>query len=139
MFHEAPAEIIYGGALYKSRLKYARLHSPDDILVLSTKYFIVPLSYIIKYYDESLTDKTPAERVWWANEVVARFYGVFSNTVQITILAGNHYRLPLENSFMEWGMTLINPVPPGLGYFQQLAWLKKECKILSGDKELPYG
>lgn len=124
-----PPYRLYQGVLFRAQYRYASwvLEAElEDIYVLSAKHGLISyLSSSVAYYDETLPASARA-RVEWAEEVAMQIAATFTFTPgeRLYILAGKRYREPLIGMLGEF--EVINPVPAGMGYGQQVKWLDRE-------------
>lgn len=126
--HKVQAVRLYQGRLFHAQLEYARdvWRVPDrDIFVLSARYGLVGLWQPIEWYEEMLPASRRA-RIPWAERVCAQAVERFGVREELFILAGTRYRDPLTTILEQPGVgfVVIHPVPAGMGYGQQVNWLR---------------
>ena len=61
---------LYTSPLFKKSLAYAQILRPDNVFILSAKYFLLPLNKIIEPYNVSLNNMGVAEIRSWAKTVI---------------------------------------------------------------------
>ncbi|MDI9519784.1 MAG: hypothetical protein QM308_01300 [Bacillota bacterium] len=88
-----PAKDLYDSPLFKGAYRYAKKLGADKIFILSAKYGLVEETEIIEPYNETLNNKTIAERKAWAANVLDSL----SNKTDLrkddfVLLAGEKYR-----------------------------------------------
>lgn len=97
--HAAPACRLYRGERFELAHKKAERLGADYVFVLSAKYGLVPIDEVIEPYDESLEDKTPEERDFWARKVVHQLVHkpYLAGDWKIIMLAEDLYADPLKS------------------------------------------
>jgi hypothetical protein len=127
----APAGELYTGQLFRAARAWAQEHA-DQWFVLSAKYGLVHPNIWIAPYERTLNDMPEAERRSWVVRVFfqirqRRDIGVFPDPDDqeaiVVLLAGEHYRRYLVDDLRAAGYGVIEPLA-GMGYGQQVAWLK---------------
>jgi len=69
--HAAKAELLYTSLRFKRSLQYAKtLTQPENIYILSAKYFLLPLNKKIEPYDVSLYEMEDLSVKLWAKKVL---------------------------------------------------------------------
>lgn len=120
---EDVARNLYRGALFRKSVLFAE-QTCDEWAVLSAKYGLVRPDERIHPYDETLNDKTKAERRAWAARTLDRIQVAWPTTPRTFVfLAGARYR--------EWLLEVLSSIPgvsvetplQGLGIGRQLQWL----------------
>lgn len=111
------AEEMYSESnIFKLSLEYAKKIC-DEVFVLSAKHGLLNLEDTIHPYDESLVDKSLAERRKWSQEVVSRLkYRTDLERDEFIILAGKKYNEYLLDHFKNYllpleGLTMFKRVP----------------------------
>jgi hypothetical protein len=74
----APAWRLYQGSRFLLACRKAGLFA-SAAFVLSAKHGLVCMGQELEPYDESLADKTPAQRSEWGQRVMAQFAGFMKN------------------------------------------------------------
>lgn len=118
----APARELYASPLFKRSLEYALSLNPDDILILSAKYYVIPLDKVISPYDKTLINMPKDEVNEWGVKVLnilANKYDLEND--KFIILAGEKYRKYITPQIKHWTAPL-----KGLRIGQQLAWYVKK-------------
>lgn len=118
----APARELYASPLFKRSLEYALTLDPDDILILSAKYYVIPLDKVIAPYDKTLLNMPKEEANEWGVKVLnilADKYNLEED--KFIILAGEKYRKFITPQMSHWTAPL-----KGLRIGQQLAWYVKK-------------
>jgi hypothetical protein len=118
----APARELYNSPLFKRSLEYALTLDADDIMILSAKYYVIPLDKVISPYDKTLLNMPKDE----ANEWGVKVLNVLANKYDLEndkfiILAGEKYRKYITPQMNHWSAPL-----KGLRIGQQLAWYVKK-------------
>jgi hypothetical protein len=123
----APARELYNSPLFKKSLAYAESLDPDDIVILSAKYYVVPLSKVIQPYDKTLLNMPSDEIQEWAVQVLKILADKYDlEKDNFIILAGDKYRKYITPQITHWSAPL-----KGLRIGQQLSWYsKKLAKIV---------
>jgi len=98
----------------------------DRWLILSAKYQLVEPETCIEPYDETLNDKTAAERKEWSEAVFGQIAHKFSGSgaVELYFHAGARYREFLIPLLTKAGYSCEVPLE-GLRIGEQLAWYNK--------------
>lgn len=111
----SPAQDLYDSDLFRKSRAWCERNC-DRWYILSARYGLVEPEQILAPYNETLNDKTAADRRFWGEKVVSQLGSL--RRKKFILLAGEHYAAPLA---------LLNADRPlrGLGIGQQLAWLKK--------------
>ncbi|MBS3144929.1 hypothetical protein J4208_05075 [Candidatus Woesearchaeota archaeon] len=118
--HRAKAKDLYISPLFKYNLRYARTLNPENILILSAKYGLVPLEKEIDPYNQTLNTMKDKEIKSWAEQVIHELKKeVDLNTDEIIFLAGSRYRKYLIPHIKNYKIPL-----QGLGIGKQLQFLK---------------
>ena len=118
--HRAKAKDLYISPLFKYNLRYARTLNPENILILSAKYGLVPLEKEIDPYNHTLNTMKDKEIKSWAEQVIHELKKeVDLNTDEIIFLAGSRYRKYLIPHIKNYKIPL-----QGLGIGKQLQFLK---------------
>lgn len=118
--HRAKAKNLYISPLFKYNLRYARTLNPENILILSAKYGLVPLEKEIDPYNQTLNTMKDKEIKSWAEQVIHELKKeVDLNTDEIIFLAGSRYRKYLIPHIKNYKIPL-----QGLGIGKQLQFLK---------------
>ena len=118
----APARELYNSPLFKRSLSYALTVDPDDIVILSAKYYVIPLDKVIAPYDKTLLNMPKEEANEWGVKVLnilADKYNLEED--KFIILAGAKYRKYITPQMKHWTAPL-----EGLRIGQQLAWYVKK-------------
>ena len=105
--HAAPARELYASPLFKKSLAYAESLDPDDIVILSAKYYVVPLSKIIRPYDKTLLNMPSEEIQEWAVQVLKILADKYDlENDEFIILAGDKYRKYITPQISHWSAPL---------------------------------
>ena len=90
--HPAPAKELYSSPLFKKSLQYAETLNPDDIVILSAKYYVIPLTKIIGPYNKTLLNMPEKETREWSVQVLKILADKYDlDTDHFIILAGAKY------------------------------------------------
>ena len=120
--HAAPARELYNSPLFKSSLRYAESLHPDDIVILSTKHYVVPLNKVLKPYNKTLLNMPQDEVREWAVQVLKILADKYDlDNDKFIILAGDKYRKYITPELAHWSAPL-----KGLRIGQQLSWYIKK-------------
>ena len=105
--------------------QYSETHY-DRWLILSAKYRLVDPETYIEAYDETLNDKTAAERREWSESVLGQIAQEFPDltAVELFFHAGARYREFLIPLLTKAGYSCKVPLE-GLRIGEQLAWYNK--------------
>ena len=118
----APARELYSSPLFKKSLQYAETLNPDDIVILSAKYYVIPLTKIIGPYNKTLLDMPDKEVREWGVQVLKILADKYDlNNDHFIILAGAKYRKYITPGLAHWEAPLT-----GLRIGQQMAWYVKK-------------
>jgi hypothetical protein len=118
----APARELYNSPLFKRSLSYALTLDPDDIVILSAKYYVIPLDKIIAPYDKTLLNMPKDEANEWGVKVLSILADKYNlEEDKFIILAGEKYRKYITPQMNHW----VAPLK-GLRIGQQLAWYVKK-------------
>jgi hypothetical protein len=118
----APARELYNSPLFKRSLSYALTLDPDDIVILSAKYYVIPLDKIIAPYDKTLLNMPKDEANEWGVKVLSILADKYNlEEDKFIILAGEKYRKYITPQMNHWEAPL-----KGLRIGQQLAWYVKK-------------
>ena len=89
----ATAKELYVSTLFKLNLKYAEKLNPDEIFILSAKYYLLSLDEQIEPYDQTLNKMCSSEIKLWANRVLLQISEKCSiEDTEFIFLAGDKYR-----------------------------------------------
>lgn len=115
----AKAKDIYRSELFIKSRRYAEQHG-DRWLILSAKHGVVDPEDVIEPYDETLNDKSAAERRVWSAKVAEQLQKHRND--RLTVLAGGAY--------CGWtdGFNAERPMQ-GLGIGQQLQYLLQHTEL----------
>lgn len=107
------AKDIYSSTLFQSSLAYAYSLDPDQIYIISAKYFLLNLDDIIDPYNITLTYIPPQkrknnlivlndeEKANWSHNVIKKLEKFTNlNYDKFIILAGKEYVKPLRNKIL---------------------------------------
>jgi len=118
----APAQELYNSPLFKRSLEYALSLDPNDIVILSAKYYVLSLDRVISPYDKTLLNMPDEEVREWAVQVLKILADKYDlDNDKFIILAGEKYRKYLVPQIKHWSAPL-----KGLRIGQQLAWYVKK-------------
>lgn len=94
--HSAAAEFLYTSPLFRLNLSYAKKLQPDANYILSAKYGLVELGYLIDPYDVTLNDMSRSQAREWAQRVLGQLR-LRSDLAKdhFILLAGDRYRRDL--------------------------------------------
>ena len=118
----APAKDIYRSELFIKSRRYAEQHG-DRWLILSAKHGVLHPDTVIEPYDETLNDKTAAERRTWAAKVSQELANYKND--RLTVLAGETYCGWVDDFHVERPMK-------SLGIGQQLQYLLRHSQQQPG-------
>ena len=119
--HAAPARELYNSPLFKKSLAYGESLNPDDIVILSAKHYVVPLTKVIRPYDKTLLNMPSEEVREWAVQVLKILADKYDlDNDHFVILAGDKYRKYITPQLAHWSAPLT-----GLRIGQQLSWYTK--------------
>jgi hypothetical protein len=125
-----PAHDLYTGQLFRAAWAYAAtvLRLPEQsIFILSARHGLLPSHQAVRHYDEALANLPKARREAWAARVLAYLWAVFDlSALTVHVLVGKGYREFLVPALKAQGVDVRLPVPAGLGYARQVAWLKAQ-------------
>lgn len=99
-------------------------------LILSAEHGLVRPDQIIFPYDRTLTTMTANERNRWGYAVIKQLE-TLPKSAPLVILAGKHYRAPIE----EWARDRVTAPMAGMGIGEQKAWLTKQTVSLLESKK----
>lgn len=118
----APARELYASPLFRNSLAYAISLKPDDIVILSAKYYVVSLNKVIAPYDKTLLNMPEEEIREWAVQVLKILADKYNlDEDKFIILAGEKYRKYITPQLAHWNAPL-----KGLRIGQQLSWYIKK-------------
>lgn len=100
-------------------------------LVLSAEHGLIHPDQIIFPYDRTLTTMTANERKRWGSGVIRQLETLPKNA-PLVILAGKHYRAPIES----WASDRVTAPMAGMGIGEQKAWLTKQTVSLLESKKV---
>jgi hypothetical protein len=122
--HPAEARNLYVSPLFKKALAYANRLRPDNIFILSAKYYLLPLTQTIRPYDLTLNDMSKVEIKSWADKVIKRL-GEESDLDkdEFIFLVGSNYRKFLIPRIKKYKVPL-----EGLGIGEQLKFLTERLQ-----------
>jgi hypothetical protein len=127
-----PARDLYTGQLFRAAWAYATtvLGLPEQsIFILSARHGLLPSQQAVRHYDEALANLPKARREAWAAQALAYLWAVFDlDTLTVYVLAGRDYRELLVPALEAQGADVRLPVPAGLGYARQVAWLRAQVE-----------
>jgi hypothetical protein len=116
--HPAPARELYDSPLFKKSLAYAESIRPDDIVILSAKYYVIPLDKKIAPYDLTLLDMPIDDVREWAVHCLHELAGMYDlERDHFIILAGEKYRKFITPQIKHWEAPL-----EGLKIGEQMHW-----------------
>jgi hypothetical protein len=95
-----------------------------DWFILSAKYGLVAPDQVIEPYNETLSEKTVAERREWSNKVIQELRTRCTPGTSVVILAGEKYREFLLPALLDLGCNVEVPMT-GLARGPQLRWLSE--------------
>jgi hypothetical protein len=123
--HRYPAKDLYISDLFIKTRKYAETNY-DRWFILSARYHLVEPETYIEPYDETLNDKTTAERKEWSAVVFNQIREKIPNpsSYELYFHAGTKYREFLIPLLTEAGYSCKVPLK-GLKIGEQLAWYKR--------------
>lgn len=121
----APAKILYQSELFTKSRKWVKSNC-GQWLILSAKHHVVHPDEFLDPYNETLNDRSAAERLAWSTEVSSQLVYLFpdpTNTI-FYILAGEKYCGYLVGLLLERGYRVERPME-GLTIGRQLQWLNR--------------
>jgi hypothetical protein len=125
---KSQAKDLYVSELFVKARKYSETHY-NRWFILSAKYRLVEPETCIEPYDETLNDKTAAERREWSEAVSDQIAQKFPSptTVELYFHAGTKYREFLIPLLTKAGYSCKVPLQ-GLRIGEQLAWYKRHLE-----------
>jgi len=119
------AKELYTSDLFVKARRYSEKHY-DRWLILSAKYQLLGPETCVEPYDETLNDKTVAERKEWSEAVFGQIANRFpdARAVKLYFHAGARYWEFLIPPLRKAGYSCETPMQ-GLRIGEQLAWYKK--------------
>ena len=92
-----PAEQLYNSTLFKKALACAKSLKPDEVYILSAKYYLVELTDKLSYYDMFLSKQSATYRRQWAETILKQLEekGVDLRNDHIVFLTGKDYYINL--------------------------------------------
>lgn len=126
--HKCKAEELYLSPLFQKSLAYARTLNPDNIYILSAKYFVVDLDEEIAPYDVTLKDMNADQKREWVDNVLKKCEEKGINRDDETIfLAGHAYLDYLLEYFSNYTIPYQDAGLEGIGYILQ--WLDQQIGV----------
>jgi len=119
----APAEHLYVSALFQKSSEFARKRF-DRWFILSAKHGLVSPSKVLKPYNETLNEKSAAERIRWAERTFKELCAATEPGDSFTIIGGSKYRETLVPLLVRRGHTVALPTAR-LSIGMQLQWLDR--------------
>ena len=118
------AKDLYTSELFAKARRYAESHY-DKWFILSAKYHLVESNDYIDTYDETLNEKTRAERKDWFEVVFEQIRDILPSPSSCTLYfhAGEKYREFLIRLLLDAGYSVRTPLE-GLRIGKQLSWYK---------------
>ena len=130
----AEARSLYASTWFVKAREYVEAHC-DTWFILSAKYGLVAPSAVIAPYEETLNEKSVAERRAWAERVWIQLIPHLHPGDRIVVLAGERYREFLLPRLVQHGCTVEVPMQ-GLRIGRQLQWLATELSRPARDHHL---
>ena len=140
----APARELYLSTLFKKSRKLVEA-TKCPWFILSAKHGLLHPDEVICPYNETLKDKSPAERGEWEEKVKAQMDDNLPDAEAVVVLAGKNYYECLKTYLKErFGPANVKIPMKGLKIGQMLSWLDNaeakswSCKCQDsdeGDKE----
>lgn len=126
--HKCKAEELYLSPLFQKSLAYARTLNPDNIYILSAKYFVVDLDEEISPYDVTLKDMNADQKREWVDNVLKKCEEKGINRDDETVfLAGHSYLDYLVEYFSNYTIPYQDAGLEGIGYILQ--WLDQQIGV----------
>lgn len=126
--HKCRAEELYLSPLFQKSLAYARTLNPDNIYILSAKYFVVDLDEEISPYDVTLKDMNADQKREWVDNVLKKCEEKGINRDDETVfLAGHAYLDYLIEYFSNYTIPYQDAGLEGIGYILQ--WLDQQIGV----------
>lgn len=120
-----PASELYCSSWFQKARAFVT-RQEGEWFILSAKYGLVAPDQLIEPYDETLNEKTVAERREWSKKVVQELLIRCTPESSVVFLAGEKYREFLLPALMEVGCSVKVPME-GLGIGEQLHWLSERA------------
>lgn len=122
--HKARARELYSSPLFRLNLQYALSLNPDNIYILSAKYFLLNPDEEIEPYNKTLNNMSQEERQEWAKTIISQLEKLADLDNDLFIfLAGKNYYEYLIPKMKNYELPL-----KGLGIGKQLKFLKERLK-----------
>ena len=118
-----PAGELYCSPWFQKARCFAERQAAEWF-ILSAKYGLVAPDQVIEPYNETLNEKTVAERREWSRKVVQELRPRCTPETSIVILAGEKYREFLLPALRDFGCRVEIPME-GLAIGEQLHWLSE--------------
>ena len=126
--HKCKAEELYLSPLFQKSLAYARTLNPDNIYILSAKYFVVDLDEEIAPYDITLKDMNADQKREWVDNVLKKCEEKGINRDDETVfLAGHAYLDYLLEYFSNYTVPYQDAGLEGIGHILQ--WLDQQIGV----------
>lgn len=126
--HKCKAEELYLSPLFQKSLAYARTLNPDNIYILSAKYYVVDLDEEISPYDVTLKDMNADQKREWVDNVLKKCEEKGINRDDETVfLAGHAYLDYLLEYFSNYTVPYQDAGLEGIGYILQ--WLDQQIGV----------
>lgn len=141
--HPAPARELYTGDLFRKSIAYAEGRA-DRVLVLSGRWGLVPLDYVLEPYEYRLQS---ADVKRWSHDVVSCYLGIASRFCdgwvphsgdpaeakvghrvpgELISLAGREYAEPLVHRLREHPHITVRQPLEGMQIGERLHWLREQ-------------
>ena len=122
----AKARDLYRSSLFKSTLRYAESTS-ERTFIISAKYGLLELEQVIAPYEMRVADLPKLQRFLWAERVVDDLVHRLGERIEVRLLSGSEYALPIRRALVERQMVVESPLH-GLTIGYRLQWLKEHTR-----------
>lgn len=120
------ARDLYVSPWFEKARRYVDAHA-SPWFILSAKHGLVDPDQRIAPYEETLNQKTAAERRAWAAQVLSSLRPRLVGFNRVVLLAGRAYREHLVHEIAAAGLAVEIPLD-GLGIGEQLAWFDAQAR-----------
>lgn len=123
--YKCQAKDLYISPLFQKSYAYAQKLKPDNIYILSAKYYVLDLDEEVEPYDITLKDMSADEKRDWVDKVLEKLdeKGIDKNEKTV-FLAGHSYLDYLVEHFTDYSIPYQENELGGIGYI--LEWLDKQ-------------
>lgn len=117
---------LYVSPWFEKARRYVDAHA-GPWFILSAKHGLVDPDQRVAPYEETLSQKSAAERRAWAALVITALRPRLAGVNRVVLLAGRAYREHLEDEIAAAGLPVEIPLD-GLGIGEQLAWFDAQAR-----------